>query len=78
MDWENHLEKNLIQNNEKSKIKVKLPHLNKKPLARTRILVQTPFSPSTLKLEPKKFTPQNHSFFHCASCFGVAKDVTTF
>ena len=35
------------------KIKVKLPHVNKKPLARNRIFVQTPFSHSTLKLERK-------------------------
>ena len=40
-------------------IKVKLPHVNKKPLARKRIFVQTPFSHSTLKLEWKNFTPQN-------------------
>ena len=55
MDWENHLEKNPIQKIEKTiKIKVKLPHLNKKPLARKRIFVQTPFSHSTVKLEQKK------------------------
>ena len=54
MDWENHLEKNPIQTIEKQvKIKVKLPNVNKKPLARQRIFVQTPFSPSTLKLEQK-------------------------
>ena len=35
------------------KTKVKLPHVNKKPLARKRIFVQTPFSRSTLKLERK-------------------------
>ena len=45
MDWENHSEKNPIQKTEKTvKIKVKLPHVNKKPLARRRIFVQTPFS----------------------------------
>ena len=42
------------------KIRVKLPNVNKKPLPRKRIFVQTPFSHSTLKLERKKFTPQNH------------------
>ena len=59
MDWENHLEKkNPIQKTEKTvKLKVKLPHVNKKPLARKRIFVQTPFSHSTLNLEPKNFTP---------------------
>ena len=50
--------------NEKTvKIKVKLPHVNKKPLARKRIFVQTPFSHSSLNLERKNFTPQNHSLF---------------
>ena len=63
MDWENHLEKNPIQKIEKTvKIKVKLPHVYKKPLARNRIFVQIPFSHSTLKLERGKFKPQNHSF----------------
>ena len=59
MDWENHLEKNPIQKTEKTeKIKVKLPHVNKKPLARKRIFVQTPFSHSTLNIEQKNFKPQ--------------------
>ena len=40
MDWENHLEKNPIQKIEKTvKIRVKLPHVNKKPLPRNRIFV---------------------------------------
>ena len=44
--------KNPIQKTEKTvKIKVKLPHVNKKPLARKRIFVQTPYSHSTLILE---------------------------
>ena len=55
MDWENHLGKNPIQKIEKTvKIRVKLPHVNKKPLPRNRIFVQTPFSHSTFKLEQKK------------------------
>ena len=62
MDWENNLEKNPIQKIEK-KTKVKLPHGNKKPLARKRIFVQTPFSHTTLKSEQTNFTPQNHSLF---------------
>ena len=33
---------------------MKLPHVNKKPLQKIRIFVQTPFSHSTLKLEWKK------------------------
>ena len=49
MDWENHLEKTPIQKIEKTvKIRVKLPHVNKKPLPRNRIFVQTQFSHSTL------------------------------
>ena len=55
MDWENHLEKNPIQKTEKTvKIKVKLPHVNNKPLAGKQIFVQTPFSHSTL-FRAKKF-----------------------
>ena len=54
MDLKNHLEKNPIQKIEKTvKIKVKLPHVNEKPLARKWIFVQTPFSYSILKLEQK-------------------------
>ena len=64
MDWENYLEKNPIQQIKKTvKIRVKLPHVNKKPLPRNRIFVQTPFLHSTLKLERKNFTPHNHSLF---------------
>ena len=56
--------RNPIQKIEKTvKIRVNLPHMNKKPLPRNRIFVQTPFSHSTLKLERKKITPQNHSLF---------------
>ena len=58
------------------KIKVKLPHVNKKPLARKRIFVQTPFSHSSLNLERKNFTPQNNSLFRSTSCFGVTKITT--
>ena len=56
MDWESQLEKNPNQKLKKKtvKIKVKLPHVNKKPLARKRIFVQTTFSHSNLKLERKK------------------------
>ena len=54
MDWESHLEKNPIQQIKKTvKINVKLPHVNKKPLPKNRIFIQTPFSHSTLKLEQK-------------------------
>ena len=50
--------------------------VNKKPLPRKRIFVQTQFSHSILKLERKKFTPQNHSLFRSISCFGVTKITT--
>ena len=64
MDWENHLEKNPILKIEKTvKIKVKLPHVNKKPLARKRIFVQTPFSHSILKLEQKSSRRKITRFF---------------
>ena len=69
--------KNPIEKLEKTvKIRVKLPHVNKKPLPRNRIFVQTPFSHYTLKLERKNFTPQNHSLFRSISCFGVTKITT--
>ena len=78
MDWENHLEKNPIQKIEKTvKIKVKLPHGNKKPLVRKRIYVQTPFSHSTFKLERKYIMPQKHSLFRSISCFGVTNSNLT-
>ena len=64
MDWENHLEKNPIHKIEKTvKIKVKLPHVNKKPLARKRIFVQTPFSHSTLNLGEKISRRKTNRFF---------------
>ena len=74
MNWENYLEKNPIQKIEKTeKIKAKFPHVNKKPLARKRIFVQTPFSHSVLNLEQKNFTPQTHLLFRSISRFGVTK-----
>ena len=77
MDCENQLEKNPIKKIEKTvKFRVKLPHVNKKPLPKNQIFVQTPFSHSTLKLERKKITPQNHSLFRSISCFGVTKITT--
>ena len=48
------------------KIKVKLPHVNKKPLARKRIFVQTPFS-HYFKNRAKNITPQNDSPFRSTS-----------
>ena len=54
MDWKTIL-KNPIQKIEKTvKIKVKLPHVNKKSPARKRIFVQTPFS-LYFKIRVKKF-----------------------
>ena len=64
MDWENSLEKNPIQKIEKIvKIKVKLPHVNKKPLERKRIFVQTTLSHSTLNLKQKKSCRKTTRFF---------------
>ena len=48
----------------------------KKPLPIKRIFVQTPYSHSTLKLERKNLTPQNHSLFRSISCFGMTKITT--
>ena len=77
MDWENHLEKKSDPKNRKTvKIKVKLPHVNKKPQAINRTFVHTPFYHSTLKLEQKIFKPQNHSLFRSTYCFGVTKITT--
>ena len=58
------------------KTKTKLPRVNKKPVARKRIFVQTPFSHSTLKLEQTNFTALNHSLFRAIYCFGVTKITT--
>ena len=58
------------------KIKMKLPHANKKSLARKRNFVQTPFSHSTLKSKQKNFTPQNQLLFRFTSFFGVTKIAT--
>ena len=66
--------KNPIQNIEKnSKNQCEIAACEKKAQARKRIFVETPFSPSTLKLEGTKFTPQNHSLFQSTPCFGVTK-----
>ena len=53
MDWENHLEKSRSKNRKNSKIKVKLPHVNKNHYREAEFFFQTPFSHSTLKLERK-------------------------
>ena len=64
MHLENHLEKNPLEKVEKTvKIKVKSPHVNKKPLARKRIFLQTPFSHSILKLVRKKSRRKTTRFF---------------
>ena len=69
--------KKLNPKNKKTvKIRVKLPHVNKKPLSRKWIFVQTPFSHSTLNLERKKFTSQNYSLFRSTSWFGRTKITT--
>ena len=76
MDWENHLEKSDPKNGEKnSKNQSEIAACEQQTLA-NRIFVQTPFSYSTLKVERKKFKPQNHSLFRSTSCFGVTKITT--
>ena len=64
MDWESHLERNPKPKNRKTvQIRMKLPHVNKKPLPRNRLFVQTPFSHSTLKLERKNSRRKTTRFF---------------
>ena len=59
LDQEKPLRKNLDKKNEKRiKTKVKMPHVNKKSLARKRIFVRTPFSLSlSLSLSFSKNIP---------------------
>ena len=54
---------------------MKLPHVNKKALARKRKFVQTPFSHSALNLGPKNLTPHKQSLFRSNSCFGVTTPI---
>ena len=54
MDWENHLENPIQKIKKRVKIKVKLPDVKKKPLARKPIFVQTLFS-HYFKTRAKKF-----------------------
>ena len=77
MDWENHLETNQIQKIEKTvKIKVKLPHVNKKTTGeKANFCANTVFS-LFFKFRAQKFTPKNHSLFRSTSCFGVTKITT--
>ena len=61
MDWKDYLEKIRSKKIDKKtvKIKVELPHVNKKPLARKVISVQTTFS-HYFKIRAKNFKPQKH------------------
>ena len=74
----NHLEKNpsknqseiaaceqkITKNQSKTvKVRVKLPHVNKKSLERKRISVQIPFSHSPLSLERKTLRRKTTRFF---------------
>ena len=62
--------------NEKTvKIRVKMPHVKKNHYRETEFLFKHRFH-TTLKLEQKKFTPQNHSLFRSISCFGATKITT--
>ena len=74
MDWENYLEKKIDPKSQKnSKNQSEIAACEQKTTTEKPNFVQTSFSHSTLKLERKKFTPQNHSFFCSISCFGVTK-----
>ena len=72
MDWENHLEENPIQKIEKTvKIKVKLPHVNKKPTSeKANFCSNTVFS-LYFKFRAKKFPAAKplaflfHFLFRC-------------
>ena len=65
MDWENHLEKNRIQESEKKtlKNKVKLPHVNKKTTSEKANFCSNSVFSLYLKIRAKKFTPQSTRFF---------------
>ena len=70
--------KNPIQKIEKKNCKnqSEIAACEQKTTSEKANFVQTPFSHSTLKLEQKNFTPQNHSLFRSISCFGVTKITT--
>ena len=55
--------------------KWKFPHVNKKSLERKQIFVQTSFSHSTLKIQPKIHAAKPVAF-RSTSCFGVTKITT--
>ena len=56
MDWKNHLEKNPIEKIKKTvKIKVILPHVNKKPLARKQKICSNTVFSLYFKIRAKKF-----------------------
>ena len=64
MDWENHLEKKSDPKKRKnSENQREIAACEQKQLPRNRILVQTPFSHSTLKLEQKNSRPKTTPFF---------------
>ena len=49
--------------------------VNKKPVARRRFFVRTAFSNSTLNLERKTFTPQNHWLFAPLTVTALSKSL---
>ena len=69
MDWENSLD----QKNENSTNQIEMAACEQNITNERTNFVQAPFSHFSLKLERKKFTPQNQSLFGSISCFGVAK-----
>ena len=77
MNWENHLEKNPIQKiGKKQKNQPEIAACQHKITSVKANFWSKPFSHSTLKLERKKLTPQNHSLLRSISCFAVIKITT--
>ena len=77
MDWENHLEKKSDPKNKNSKNQREIAACEQKTTSgKANFTKFHSLTRSTLKLEQKNFTPQNHSLFRSISCFGVTKITT--
>ena len=77
MDWKNLRKKSDPKNRKKnSKNQSEIAACEQKTTNEKMNFVQTPFSHSTLNLEGKNFTTQNHALFRSISCFGVTKITT--
>ena len=76
MDWENHLKQSDPKIEKTVRNQSAIAACEQKTTSEKANFVQTPFFYSTLSLERKNFTPQNHSLFRSTSCFGVTKITT--